>query len=221
VVAVGRARAVSTARDSLNTPDTPELVRNDWIEGDTVVAHLRHEAESAEGPEVVVDALPRTPDADTADPAAPIEPDPLAPRARDSSRSYTLERLVASVGARSLYRMPPDSSDAADTAQVADTTQVTDSADVADAEEVRDPDRAAAAEDTLFVTEDTLQVARDSLRSEARPTLTVHYVEADRIEIVFVEGAVEHMQVEGLQRGIYLQPARQGRVAATGPGGRP
>ncbi|HSG50137.1 MAG TPA: hypothetical protein VLA43_20090, partial [Longimicrobiales bacterium] len=36
--AVGAARAVSSARDSLNTPETPELVRRDWIQGDTVVA---------------------------------------------------------------------------------------------------------------------------------------------------------------------------------------
>lgn len=38
VFAVGQAHAVSTARDSLNTPDTPEIIRDDWIRGDTVVA---------------------------------------------------------------------------------------------------------------------------------------------------------------------------------------
>ena len=38
VIAIGRARAVSSARDSLNTEDTPEIIRSDWIEGDTVVA---------------------------------------------------------------------------------------------------------------------------------------------------------------------------------------
>lgn len=38
VFAVGHAHAVSTARDSLNTPDTPEIIRDDWIRGDTVVA---------------------------------------------------------------------------------------------------------------------------------------------------------------------------------------
>lgn len=46
VVAVGSARAVSSARDSLNAPDTPALIRNDWIEGDTVVAHLRRDSTS-------------------------------------------------------------------------------------------------------------------------------------------------------------------------------
>jgi lipopolysaccharide export system protein LptA len=44
--AVGSARAVSTARDSLNTPETPEIIRRDWMEGDTVVAFF-DEAESS------------------------------------------------------------------------------------------------------------------------------------------------------------------------------
>ena len=38
VVATGSARGVSTARDSLNTDETNELIRNDWIEGDTITA---------------------------------------------------------------------------------------------------------------------------------------------------------------------------------------
>lgn len=38
MVAVGRARAVSTARDTLNNEDTPETLLEDWIEGDTVRA---------------------------------------------------------------------------------------------------------------------------------------------------------------------------------------
>lgn len=38
VVASGRARGESLARDSLNTPETPEIARRDWLEGDTVVA---------------------------------------------------------------------------------------------------------------------------------------------------------------------------------------
>ncbi|MBW3533639.1 MAG: hypothetical protein KY453_00255 [Gemmatimonadetes bacterium] len=38
LVAVGSAVGESTARDSLNTPDTPAIARRDWIEGDTIVA---------------------------------------------------------------------------------------------------------------------------------------------------------------------------------------
>lgn len=38
MIAVGSARAVSTARDTLNTLDTPDELLHDWIEGDTVRA---------------------------------------------------------------------------------------------------------------------------------------------------------------------------------------
>lgn len=40
VSAAGRARGESTARDSLNTSVTPEALRSDWIEGDTIVAEF-------------------------------------------------------------------------------------------------------------------------------------------------------------------------------------
>lgn len=49
VIAVGRARAVSSARDSLNTPETPALIRSDWIEGDTVTAYLSRDTTVAAG----------------------------------------------------------------------------------------------------------------------------------------------------------------------------
>ena len=49
--AVGKARAVSSARDSLNTPDTPEVIRRDWMQGDTVVAFF--------------DEAPATPESDS------------------------------------------------------------------------------------------------------------------------------------------------------------
>ncbi len=38
MIAIGSARAVSTARDTLNTADTPDELLHDWIEGDTVRA---------------------------------------------------------------------------------------------------------------------------------------------------------------------------------------
>ena len=41
VTATGSARGVSTARDSLNTDTTDELIRSDWIEGDTIIATFR------------------------------------------------------------------------------------------------------------------------------------------------------------------------------------
>jgi lipopolysaccharide export system protein LptA len=37
VFAAGSARSVSTARDSLNVEQLPDIARNDWLEGDTVI----------------------------------------------------------------------------------------------------------------------------------------------------------------------------------------
>lgn len=81
VFAAGRAHAVSTARDSLNTESTPDIARRDWIDGDTVIATF-----------------------------LPVEPDesqrPEAPaRAEDEREEYALERLVAKINAATLYRM--------------------------------------------------------------------------------------------------------------------
>ena len=79
--AAGDARAESTARDSLNTPDTPALARTDWMEGDTIVASFAR-----------VDTL--------------AAPDPAA----ESADEYRLERLTAIGSARSLYRLPAEDS---------------------------------------------------------------------------------------------------------------
>jgi lipopolysaccharide export system protein LptA len=81
--AVGDARAESSARDSLNTPQTPSLARTDWMEGDTIVAQFARV------------------------PADSVVPSPVP----DSARAeYRLERLSASGAARSLYRMEPSDS---------------------------------------------------------------------------------------------------------------
>lgn len=42
--AAGRARAESTARDSLNAADTPPLARSDWMEGDTIDARFERDS---------------------------------------------------------------------------------------------------------------------------------------------------------------------------------
>lgn len=50
MIAIGRARAVSTGRDTLNSAETPELLLHDWIEGDTVIAaFIQLPADSAGG----------------------------------------------------------------------------------------------------------------------------------------------------------------------------
>lgn len=80
VVAVGGARAVATGNDSLNAQETPEVARNDWMEGDTIVAGFARPGASA---------------ASSGEPAAP------APQGR-----ALLESLTAAGNARSLYRLP-------------------------------------------------------------------------------------------------------------------
>jgi lipopolysaccharide export system protein LptA len=47
VVAVGAARSVSTARDSLNVESLPDVASSDWLEGDTVIVTFRSLADSA------------------------------------------------------------------------------------------------------------------------------------------------------------------------------
>ena len=81
--ATGSARAESTTRDSINTPDTPPLARTDWMEGDTIIAMF---------------ALPHQ------DPAS-------GAAAPDSVREqYHLEQLIAVGEARSFYRIEPNDS---------------------------------------------------------------------------------------------------------------
>lgn len=84
VVATGNARGVSRARDSLNTDATDELIRTDWIEGDTITATFG-----------VVTTEDGRLDAGSPDGDDPPE--------------RQLELLVAQGEARSFYRSEPDS----------------------------------------------------------------------------------------------------------------
>jgi lipopolysaccharide export system protein LptA len=73
VFAAGAARSVSTARDSLNVERLPDIARNDWLEGDTVLITF-------------------------------------APSADEEGEDMEVDEIVARVGARSLYRLPPNDS---------------------------------------------------------------------------------------------------------------
>jgi len=79
--ATGTARAESSARDSLNTPETPAVARTDWMEGDTIIA----EFEPVTGP------------------AGP-------PQGEPGAADVQVRRLSAVGSARSLYRMEPNDS---------------------------------------------------------------------------------------------------------------
>ena len=82
IFAAGRARSISSARDSLNVDLLPEIAKSDWLEGDTVIVTFEANTPApSEGGATT----------DTSEP----EPD------------YRIERIVARVGARSLYRLTP------------------------------------------------------------------------------------------------------------------
>jgi len=83
VVATGAARGVSTARDSLNTDATDELIRTDWIEGDTIIATFQL-------------VSPASPDPSTNGPEGAESPE------------RQMDLLVARGKARSFYRSAPD-----------------------------------------------------------------------------------------------------------------
>ncbi len=84
LTAVGTARAVAVRTDSADQ-ELPEVARNDWMEGDTIVA----------------DFVPPGPGRDG------------GTRPRAAGRAL-LETLVAAGSARSLYRVPPDTTIAPD-----------------------------------------------------------------------------------------------------------
>ena len=90
VFAAGTARGVSSARDSLNTEDTPELIRYDWIEGDTIIATFS--SASADPGD------PGPGGVELAEPVGLAEP-----------RERQLDLLIARVQARAFYRAAPDS----------------------------------------------------------------------------------------------------------------
>ena len=83
VFASGHAYGVSSVRDSLNAEDAPELIRHDWIEGQTITAtFVTSRSDSTTPPAVSTEG--------------------------NESR-YRLDKLVAQGAARSFYRSAPDS----------------------------------------------------------------------------------------------------------------
>jgi hypothetical protein len=118
--AAGRARSVSTDRDSLTVAGLPDVAQTDWLEGDTIVVTF--------APPVPLDpqaaAVAPSPDAPAAPdtlaaPDAGVLPTPdtvttgAAARAADKAApdaggsGTRIERIVAIASARSLYRLPP------------------------------------------------------------------------------------------------------------------
>lgn len=199
VYAVGRARGESLARDSLNTPDMPEMIRRDWIEGDTIVAHF-----------VPVDTAGGEDDPSGADEDRPAEPREAATADQDRPE-YALDRLIATGNARSLYRLAPQ--DSVSVVSVEDGEVPADGGPEPGADggdrEVAGAGGAGAAGDTVTVLGTPPGQAADSTgaspeRPRRRPA--VHYVVGSRITIVLADGEVDRMEVQGQTRGLYLEP---------------
>ena len=80
IFAAGQARSISSARDSLNVDLLPEIAKSDWLEGDTIIVTFEPNAPAPSEGRATTDTS---------------EPD------------YRIEKIVARVGARSLYRLIP------------------------------------------------------------------------------------------------------------------
>jgi len=111
VLAIGSGRGESIRVDSTDAQRAarealPEVLRNDWIEGDTILA-LFVPAETGMVPEGATGPVPPPPDADSALPGT-------TPAASDTTEAaYRLDRLIARGNARSLYRVAPSDTTAA------------------------------------------------------------------------------------------------------------
>ena len=193
VVAVGGARGESLDRDSLNTENTPEIARSDWVSGDTIIAFFRPVAAET-APEAA--AEPFVGDAD--------------------GGGYELDRLVARGQAASLYRMSPtDNGDGQEAANEPNSAPQ-ETAEQA-AEETPDPtapepeDRMpgeSAPPDSTDAQPEEAEAQPEEATPEPEPEqrLALHYVRGNLITIFMRDGEVTSVVVEGDARGIQLEP---------------
>lgn len=207
VVAVGNARGESLARDSLNTEDTPEIARSDWVSGDTITAVFQPVG------------------ADTS--AAGAEP-----ASDEMSGGYQLDHLVARGQAASLYRLIPSGSggegeeagegeeegvdepsqqDAAgeETAEQDAAGGEEQAAEEAVAEEeVSGAAQEAATEEDPGAREPAGEAGGEEAAAQPEPDsrLALHYVRGDLITIFMEDGEVTSVIVEGNAQGVQLEP---------------
>ncbi len=203
VVAVGDARGESLARDSLNTEDTPEIARSDWVSGDTIIAVFQPVA------------------ADTSAEAG------AEPAAGEASGGYQLDRLVARGEAASLYRMTPSGGGGAEEGEgagegeedvVAEPPrqaaaeeeaegQVAEEA-VAEDDVSGEPTEETATEADPGAPEPTGEAGGEEATAQPEPDnrLALHYVRGDLITIFMQDGEVTSVIVEGNAQGVQLEP---------------
>lgn len=104
VFAAGRARSVSTGRDSLTVESLPDVARSDWLEGDTIVVTFVPRAGTAMA--AMTDSVPEAAPVSTPD-SLEVDTPPGADASSAGGRSgVDVDRIVAIASARSLYRLP-------------------------------------------------------------------------------------------------------------------
>jgi lipopolysaccharide export system protein LptA len=211
VVAVGSARGESLSRDSLNTEDTPEVARRDWMEGRTIVAYFKPVSAAAA---LALDsaAAAETPDSapvpslvDSAAAALALDSTATAETPDSAPASPLVDSAAAVLALDSAAAPPPLDSAAAVAALLsAATARAADSA-------------ATPGEPGGQYTVDRI-VAQGSARSLYRMTpsdttgapaagrLALHYVTGAEITIRMQDGEITSMEVSGQTRGYHLEP---------------
>ena len=191
VTAVGAARGHAMDQDSLIHEGLPEIARNDWMEGETIIARF-----------VPVEA-------DEDGPAG--DPGPAGGRAR-------LETLTAVDGARSFYRLYRSDTTRieANGAAVESDSAGNDPGAFQEEPPVGGDDSATIAEDPDAGGEDADPASAeedgriaeecDAIGTDDEPPPELHYVSGDQIKI-FLEGRkVVKMEVAGRTTGYHFEP---------------
>ncbi len=184
VTAVGAARADAMGQDSLIDEDLPEIARNDWMEGETIIARFAS--------------------VDFVEDSAAAQPGPAERRAR-------LETLTAVNDARSFYRLYTSDTTQADSGTTdAAPVPTTDEPGPPPEEPPavsEDSTTTTAAEPDATPEEDgapSEECDTTGADGERRPEL--HYVSGNQITI-FLEGRkVVKMEVTGRTQGYHFDP---------------
>ena len=183
VTVVGAARADAMDQDSLFSEGLPEIARNDWMEGETIIAQFV--MEESEG--------------DT----AAADPGPAGRRAQ-------LETLTAINNARSLYRLYRSDTTQADTDTTGvEPGAAPDEPGLPPEELPAAPEDSTTAPDEPDpAPEENGQTAEecDTARADGEGPPELHYVSGNQITI-FLEGRkVVKMEVRGRTQGYHLEP---------------
>lgn len=215
VLAIGRARSVSTGRDSLNAEVLPEIARTDWLEGDTVIIRFTAAPDELDEPVLTQEARNAglvTEGTGTVDAGASHDmvnagaaPDTVdagaSPDTVDAGASHDTARAQAQAvqppahaGTGGAAASP---NDAPHTGRVAGGALASEENDV---EEIIARGRARS----LY-----RLPPNDSTSRPGEDPPAVHYVVGDEIRIRMDRGEVRSMRVAGQTQGVHVEPLRR------------